>query len=197
MLYSVLIKLFKVLFWLGRVKVEGRENIPAQGGVILAANHLSFWDPVVIAAVVNRKIHYMAKEELFENIFLASFFSRLNAFPVKRGLPDRKALKKSLVLLEEGKVLGIFPEGTRSKTGELSKPQHGIAMLALKGKAPVVPVACIGTKKIFPWGWFSPVVIIIGKALIYEEFYDAKVTTALLEGISKDIMDRISLLHNN
>ncbi len=192
-----MLKFFEVLFWIGRVKFEGRENIPAQGSVILAANHLSLWDPIVIAAAVNRKINYMAKEELFENIFLANFFSRLNAFPVKRGIPDRKSLKKGLELLAEGEVLGIFPEGTRSKTGELSKPQHGIAMLVLKGKAPVVPVACLGTKKIFPWGWFSPVVIIIGKPISYDEYYDAKVSTSLLEEVSKDIMDRISLLHNN
>ncbi|MGE5543902.1 MAG: lysophospholipid acyltransferase family protein [Bacillota bacterium] len=194
MLYSFLKMIASVLFWLGRVKVEGKENFPADGAVILAGNHESFWDPVVVAAFIERKIHYMAKEELFEHVLIAKFLRRLNAFPVKRGSPDRTAMKTALKILEEGKVLGIFPEGTRSKTGELSKPQHGIAMLVLKGKAPVVPVAFVGTRKIFPWAWFSPVVVRIGSPVSYDEYYEAKLSTSLLEEVSRDIMDKISVL---
>jgi 1-acyl-sn-glycerol-3-phosphate acyltransferase len=134
---------------------------------------MSFWDPIVIAAVVARKIHYMAKEELFEHILLARLFRTLNAFPVKRGAPDRRALKTGLELLAEQKVLGIFPEGTRSKTGELSKPQHGIAMLA------------------------SPVVVKIGPPVRYEEYYGSKLSTSVLEEVSRDIMDKISLLKSS
>lgn len=197
MLYSFLKRMMALLFWVGRVKVEGEENFPSDGAVILAGNHMGFWDPVVVAAFIDRQIHYMAKEELFEHVLLAKFFRQLNAFPVKRGSPDRKAMKTALRILEEEKVLGIFPEGTRSKTGELSKPQHGIAMLVLKGKAPVVPVAFIGTRKIFPWAWFSPVVVKIGKPVTYDEFYDAKLSTSLLEEVSRDIMDKISALRSN
>ncbi len=197
MFYSFLKRFVAILFWVGRVKVEGKESLPSDGGVILAANHESLWDPVVVAAVVDRQVHYMAKEELFEHDLIARFLRKLNAFPVKRGVPDRRALRKGLEILEEQRVLGIFPEGTRSKTGELSKPQHGIAMLALKGKAPVVPVACIGTRKIFPWAWFSPVVIRIGTPVMYEEYYEAKLSTSVLEEVSQDIMDKILLLRSS
>ncbi len=194
MLYSFLKKIVSVLFWIGRVKVEGKENFPSEGAVIVAGNHLGFWDPVVVAAFIDRPIHFMAKEELFEHALLAKFLCKLNAFPVKRGSPDRTALKTALNILAENKVLGMFPEGTRSKTGELSKPQHGIAMLVLKSRAPIVPVMFIGTQKIFPWGWFSPVVVKIGKPISYEKYYDAKLSTSLLEEISRDIMDKISVL---
>jgi 1-acyl-sn-glycerol-3-phosphate acyltransferase len=182
----------RFIFWLGKVKAEGLERFPGQGPVIIAANHISFWDPVVVAALLNRPVSFMAKEELFEHSILASFFSKLYVFPVKRGTPDRKALKKAMEVLEEQGVLGIFPEGTRSKTGELSKPQHGIAMLALKTKAPVVPVACLGTDKIFPWGWISPVIVKYGEPVRYEEYYGTRLSTSVLEEVSKDIMDKIS-----
>lgn len=196
MLYSFLKNLVAILFWIGRVKVEGKENFPAKGAVILAANHVSFWDPVVVAAFIDRKIHYMAKEELFEHVLIARFLRKLNAFPVKRGVPDRKALKMGLDLLQQEEVLGIFPEGTRSKTGEISKPQHGIAMLALKAEAPVIPVACIGTRKFFPWAWISPVLVRIGEPIRYEEYYGAKLSTSVLEEVSRDIMDKISMLRS-
>lgn len=196
MLYSVLKSIVALLFRLGRVKVEGKENFPPEGAVILAGNHMGLWDPVLAAAFIDRQIHYMAKEELFDHVLIARFLRALNAFPVKRGSPDRKAMKKALEILDEQKVLGIFPEGTRSKTGELSKPQHGIAMLVLKGKAPVVPVAFVGTRKIFPWAWFSPVVVKIGSPVSYDEYYDAKLSTSLLEEISRDIMDKISVLRS-
>ena len=194
MLYSFLKRIVAVLFWIGRVKVEGRENFPSEGAVILAGNHMGFWDPVVVAAFVDRPIHFMAKEELFEHVLLAKLLRKLNAFPVKRGSPDRTALKTALRILEEDKVLGMFPEGTRSKTGELSKPQHGIAILVLKSRAPIVPVMPIGTRKIFPWAWFSPVIVKIGAPISYDEYYDAKLSTSLLEEISRDIMDKISVL---
>jgi 1-acyl-sn-glycerol-3-phosphate acyltransferase len=197
LLYSFLKRVVAVLFWLGRVKVEGKENFPSNGAVILAGNHVGFWDPIVVAAFVKRQIHYMAKEELFEHVLLAKLLIRLNAFPVKRGSADRKAMKTALRILEEEKVLGIFPEGTRSKTGELSKPQHGIAMLVLKGKAPVVPVAFIGTNKIFPLAWFSPVIVKIGTPVTYDEYYEAKLSTSLLEEVSRDIMDKISVLRSS
>ncbi len=195
MLYRLLRRLFAVLFWIGRVKVIGRENLPATGGVIIAANHLSIWDPVVIAVGVEREISYMTKEEAFEHTVVASFLSALNAFPVKRGIPDRKAMKVGLEVLEQGKVVGIFPEGTRSKSGEISKPHHGVAMLALKGRVPIVPAACKGTRRFFPCGWFSPVKVIFGKPLEYDEYFDARITTVLLEAVSKDIMDNIACLN--
>ncbi|MGE5397488.1 MAG: lysophospholipid acyltransferase family protein [Chitinophagales bacterium] len=190
MVYRVLRWIARFLFFLGRVKTEGLEKFPMSGPVIVAANHASGWDPVVIAAYLKRPIHYMAKDEFWENKILAKFFESINAFPVKRGVPDRKALRMGLEVLENGEVLGLFPEGTRSKTGEISKPHHGIALFAMKTQALVVPVACIGTKKVFPLSWFSPVKIIYGDPVDYKD-YGTKVNTTVLEEISRDIMGRI------
>lgn len=150
MIYSLLrllfLLIFKVLF---RWEVSGAENIPKSGGTIIASNHISLWDPPVIGTAMQRQIHFMAKEELFKIPVFNSVIRKLNAFPVKRGAVDRNALKTALNILKEGKVLGIFPEGTRSKDGKLGHAQPGATLLALKAGVPVVPTAVVGTNKFF------------------------------------------------
>lgn len=183
----------RLLVWLRGVKTEGLSNVPREGAVIIAANHLSSWDPIVIAAVIDRPIHYMGKEELFEHELLAGLLKSVYAFPVKRGAPDRKALKQALDVLEQQSVLGIFPEGTRSKTGELAKPHHGIAMISLKGNATVVPVACIGTDR-FCSIRRPAVTVRFGQPVKYEEYYNSRLSATVLEEVSKDIMEKISYL---
>jgi len=196
MLYRFLRWLSRCFFFLCGWKVEGIENVPATGPLIIAANHVSNWDPVAVGAALTRTVYFMAKEEMFENQILAKFFSAIHAFPVKRGTPDRKAIRKALELLSKGQVVGMFPEGTRSKTGELRKPQPGVAMIALKAKAQVVPVACIGTRGLVPCGWRRPFVIRIGKPVEYREYYDSKLSTQVIEEVSLDIMKRIQELLN-
>lgn len=191
MLYSFFRGLASVLVKLRGGKVEGLENIPGEGAVIIAANHMSSWDPIVIGAVVKRPIHYMAKEELFDHEILAWLLKSVYAFPVKRGAPDRKAIKQALEILEQQQILGIFPEGTRSKTGELAKPHHGIAMLALKGNAAVIPAACMGAGQLFGIKK-GPILVRFGSPLEYEEFHASRLSATALEDVSKDIMDKIS-----
>lgn len=132
-----------------RFDVIGKENFPKDKGVLLCANHISVMDPPVVGINAPRPVHFMAKEELFSAPILKHLLPSLNAFPVKRGKSDKEALRKGLSILKEGKVLGIFPEGTRSETGELQKGLAGCGFFALRTDALVVPCAIIGPYKKF------------------------------------------------
>lgn len=138
--------LFRAYFFVWyRVRVEGVENVPATGPVLLCANHISNLDPPLVGAMLQRPVVFMAKASLFDIPILGAIIRRhLDAFPVQRGTADRAALRQSLHVLEEGRVLGIFPEGTRSKTGELGQARAGIGFIASKSGAPVVPVGIAG-----------------------------------------------------
>ncbi len=147
-------KIFKVLcrFWFGlifRTQVIGAENIPKSGAFILAANHVSNWDPPFLGTFIEREVCYMGKEELFKNPVMAWVCRSLHVFPVKRGAADKTAIKTAVKILKEGKCLGIFPEGTRSKTGKLGKAEAGVSLIAAMTKAPIIPAAIVNTEKIF------------------------------------------------
>ncbi|CQR74336.1 1-acyl-sn-glycerol-3-phosphate acyltransferase [Sporomusa ovata DSM 2662] len=155
-MYELLRMFFAVLFSIAfRWRTFGIENIPA-GGAIIAANHISLWDPPVVGTALPRRAHFMAKEELFANPVFGWLISKLGAFPVKRGAADRTAIKTALTLLKKGSILVIFPEGTRSKDGKLGTPEAGLALLALKAGVPVIPAAITGTNKIFRAGHVLP-----------------------------------------
>jgi 1-acyl-sn-glycerol-3-phosphate acyltransferase len=140
-----------------RLRVEGIENIPA-GGAVIAPNHQSFWDIPLLGIVLPSRVHFMAKEELFRNPLFSRVIRTLKAFPVKRGAPDRTAIRYAVDLLTKGELLVIFPEGTRSKTGQLGEFEPGIGMIAMKAGTPIVPTAIIGTNQIFGKGTFFPTI---------------------------------------
>jgi 1-acyl-sn-glycerol-3-phosphate acyltransferase len=194
--YLILMPLFKLLF---RFQVEGRKKIPA-GSFILAANHMSYLDPVVLGlAVYPRKIYFMAKVELFRIPFLSWLISKLYAFPVKRGTFDRQAIEVACLYLRRGEVVGIFPEGTRYRGESLGKPQAGVGLLVIKTGVPVLPVGIIGTDKVLPAGKFGPrfprIKAVIGNPIynLVEDVVDEK-QRKKASGISKRIMTEISRL---
>lgn len=136
-----------IFFIIFRLHVEGRENVPQTGAIIVAPNHKSDWDPPLIGVAFNtRIIHYMAKEELFKNPFLGWLIRQFGTFPVKRGTVDRTAIRQALRELKAGNPLGIFPEGTRIQREGLGRFHSGMASLALMTGTPVVPVAVIGSR---------------------------------------------------
>lgn len=156
--------IFKI--WL-RWEVFGRENIPEDGPVVIAANHLSLLDPPVLGAAATRKVHFMAKSELFKPAWFGALIRKLGAFPVRRGAMDRDAIKTGLTILKENKVLAVFPEGTRSKTGELGRAGGGAFMMAVKCKAKIVPAYIYGTDLKRHPGW-PKVRVIFGKPMEYD-----------------------------
>lgn len=137
--------ILKILY---RVEVKGKENIPKDGPVIICSNHISNFDPPLVAGSSSRPIHFLAKEELFKKKWLNFLLSKLQAFPIKRGMKDRQALRTAMNILSENHVLGLFPEGTRSKTGEIGEGLSGVGFFALRSEAQVVPCAIIGPYRI-------------------------------------------------
>ena len=136
-----------------RFKVTGAEYVPAEGPAIIAPNHKSFYDSFFIGLATKRHLHFMAKTELFQGKS-ARMLSGLGAFPVRRGTADPVALETARIHLDKGRVLALFPEGTRHRDPEqLRSPRKGAGRLAIEAQAPIVPCAITGTDHLFA-GWF-------------------------------------------
>ncbi len=169
-----------------KVEIVGEENIPKDKGVLLCCNHIHALDPPFLGSYIERPIHYMAKAELFETPILKSIIPKLNAFPIRRGMSDKQALRQGLKILKENKVLGIFPEGTRSKNGELQAGLAGVGFFALKTDAEVVPSAIIG-----PYKMFKPLKVVYGKPLNFDSLRENKASS---EEATNYIMEAIAEL---
>lgn len=166
-----------------RITIVGKDNIPLDKGVLLCSNHISNFDPPLIGVSTPRKVRFMGKAELFSNPIMKWLMNALGTIPVKRGLNDKQALRNGINLLNNGEVLGFFPEGTRSKTGKLGSGLAGAGFFALRSDAVVVPCAIVGSYKPF-----KKIIIIFGKPVNFKEYSEkmsAKDATAI-------IMERIS-----
>lgn len=144
----VIATILKPLFF--HLKVEGRENVPAEGGCILVSNHTRGPDFLVLAYACPRQVFYMAKMEIFRwNPLLTKLFVSAGVFPVRRGQSDLLALNAAVSLVQQGHVVGMFPEGTRSSNGILQKGKSGAARIAMQSEAPLVPVVVLNAEKVF------------------------------------------------
>jgi 1-acyl-sn-glycerol-3-phosphate acyltransferase len=186
-----------VIFWAARIFVgtaiqlyfslerTGRKNIPKKGPVILAANHRSFLDPFVIGCMIRRPVYFVAKKELFKHKFIAAFLKKLGGVPVDRGAADIGAIRASLQVIKDNYGMGIFPQGTRSPKNERMPMLSGVAMIAMRADAPVIPCFIDG-----PYRLFRPVNVYFG-APIDKEPFGKRADRNTLEALTNAIEDSV------
>ncbi len=173
-LYSIVIAVISLLArFIFRLKVSGIENIPVTGGVIIAANHLSYLDIPLLGYSLNRPANFIGKKELFTIPVVGSILRLLGGIPINREKTDRSAIREIMKKLKSGNVVVIYPEGTRSLNGRLQAGKHGVGFIVRMSCSKVVPAAIAGTDKAMPSGsWFIrpyPVTIRFGKLLDFSD----------------------------
>ena len=168
------------------LKLEGGENIPEEGALILAPNHRSYYDPIMAGIICKRPIRFMAKSELFENKLFGALITKLGAFPLQRGRGDVAAVKAAFSILKEGNVLLMFPQGTRIKDGTRGKLKTGVAVIAHKMQVPVVPVCISGEFK-----FRHKVTVSCGKPIYFEEYYGQKLDEDSTNILAEKVYDGI------
>ena len=176
-----------------RLKVIGLENIPEKNGVIICPNHTSNADPVVLAVSLKRQIYFMAKAELFKNKILRKLFKMVGAFPVERGKRDSSAIDNAEKILKNGEQLGLFIEGTRSKTDDFLRPKTGCAMIAYKTGATIIPVGITGTGE-HKLKIFKKNIVSIGKPITMNQLNITEGTGKEFREASRFIMESIKKL---
>lgn len=176
-----------------RLKVIGADNMPKTGGVLVVPNHASYIDPTTIASGFDREVHYLAKRELFQGL-LGWFLKKVNAHPISRTGVDRTALKLCVDLLKQGDVLMLFPEGTRTKDGEIQEIRPGAAMIAAQAGVPLLPVYIDGSLDVMPPGAKFPrrknVRVYVGEPIALPERGEMP-TKEYYELISRRIFDNL------
>lgn len=190
-----------ILRGLYRVRGRGAEDFPTEGPAIIVANHVSFMDSLWVPVCVPRQMVFLAKAEYFESWKTAWFFRALGMIPVKRDVKEQTeaALQAGLEVLETGGVLGLYPEGTRSPDGRLYRGRTGVARLALRSRAPVIPVGLIGSREVmpkqakFPKPWGN-VKAQFGRPLTFERYYRQAEDRFVLRAVTDEIMYEIMSL---
>jgi 1-acyl-sn-glycerol-3-phosphate acyltransferase len=194
MFYKIVVFVLKILvFLIFDFKAYNKENLDkTEGGLIVCGNHRSMVDPVLLAVSTRRQIHFMGKKELFESKFWGFIFRNLGAFPVDRQGVSLSAIKNSLDVLNKGGVLGIYPEGTRVKTGyDENNAKAGIALIANKANVKILPVYLEGDYK-----FRGKLRLYIGKEKDYFENYGGKLSAEKYTEIGKEILRDIYNLKN-
>lgn len=183
-----------------RVRVVGREHIPQTGPCLLVANHASFLDPFVIGAAAPRTIHYITYAFFYYHPVCHWFCKRAHCIPIKKEGNDVSALKQTLRLLKQGEIVGIFPEGARSKDGKIGKTEPGTALIALKSNVPILPAGIQGTYEAFPKGAKFPkprqITISFGRPFFLTDYIcnAEKMNTELQQQAMYAIMKKIAEL---
>jgi 1-acyl-sn-glycerol-3-phosphate acyltransferase len=191
------------LLWaFGPGRVEGLENVPREGAFIVVANHCSNLDPPFLGAVIGRYlgrvVHFMAKAEMRRWLLIGWLASQSGVFFVRRGEGDRGAYRSALTHLAAGEIIALFPEGTRSRDGELKEGRSGAALLAVRSGVPILPAGIAGTHRIFARRSRLPhrsrVTIRIGQAFRLPEIRNGQLERGLLETGTDRIMREIAAL---
>lgn len=203
MLYEVA---HPVVSWVARwccsLEVVGRERVPAEGGVIVAANHVSYLDIPIVGCALARRADFLAKDDLFRQPVVAWFFRRLGGVPIRRGTVDRAALAEVERRLRAGRLVVMYPEGTRSPDERLRDPKPGVGMLAVRTGVPVVPAYVAGTGEAWPPGakWLRcrPITVVFGEPMQWRNDVargdDEPSAKRRYQEVSQEIMGRIAEL---
>lgn len=185
-------------------KVSGLENLPRKGAFIAAANHASYMDHLIISSYLishlDRRVHFLAKKEHFDNILKKAWHNYAGAIPLDREKGGKKALRWAVKALKDGKIIAIHPEGTRSLTGKLQEAKTGVARLALLAKVPVVPIGLAGTFEMLPKGKYIPkfkrAAMNIGKPMHFAQYHNKKINKRILREVTTKVMKEIARLSN-
>ena len=194
--HSIMRLVLKVLF---RLEVKGRDNIPKRGGVILAAHHESFLDPVVVSIASPRQVYFLAREELFQLGFFSWIIRNLNALPISRERMQMGIARKSLEILRKGEVLLLFPEGTRSPADTIAEGKRGVGLIAYNANVPVIPVFVKGSGQALPrdrkWITSQKVWVVFGKPM-YPEISEGKTKKETYQEFSDKVMEEMKKLQD-
>lgn len=200
----ILLVFFRLFY---NLKVYDADKVPKKGGFILASNHLSFFDPPVLACAAKRQLNFLAREDLFRAFVIGWFIKRLKAIPVKRDFQDMRAMREAARKLMDGEPLLLFPEGTRGGGDEFLDAKLGVSFLARLAKVPIVPVYLEGTDKALPRGarFFKPAKICVRfgdainlsgferKGVIDKKVFDREVAAEVMRGI-KVLQEKLKLI---
>lgn len=180
-------------------RVTGRENLPKRGGLVIASNHISFWDPPLVGAACPREIYFLAKEELFRAPLFGALIRSVHAIPIRRGVADLSGMSRALDLLRNGQALLLFPEGSRMRDGELHPARPGVGMLSVNGDVPIVPCYVAGSNR--PGRWLTRRTrprVMFGTPRHWKEFIgpDVEITPgrALYQAVGDGVMREIAAL---
>jgi 1-acyl-sn-glycerol-3-phosphate acyltransferase len=178
-----------------RARAIDIQNVPAAGPVIVAPNHFSFLDHFFVAVYLRRKVHFMAKSQLFKRP-MQFIYTHGGVFPVRRGYADEEAFKTAHILLERGDLVLMYPEGGRSRSGELGEPKRGLGRLALESGAPVVPTAIVGTQNARNWKRlsFPKVTVLYGEPIRFDRIESP--TREQQRAAAQVVFDRVKALHD-
>jgi 1-acyl-sn-glycerol-3-phosphate acyltransferase len=179
-------------------RIIHRERLPETGGIILAANHQSYFDPPLVGICSHRAVHYLARKTLMEWPFFGPMFPDMNVIPVDRGGNDMSALKTVIRKIRDGEGVVLFPEGTRSPDGNLQPAQAGVGLVIAKTLAPVVPMRIFGSYEAFPRGSkgvkFRPIRVVVGEPLVFTKEDVGEGERADYQRLSQRVMDAIGRL---
>lgn len=191
--------LFRVFYGaMGGLEWVHEERVPRTGGLIVAPNHVSFADPPITGSATRRPLYFMAKKELFSLPLVGCILKKVGAFPVDRGTVDTVSIRSALQLLADGEAVLVFPEGTRGNGKSLGEPNQGVAMLAKRSGALVVPVGIVGTDVLFPKGAKrlrrAKMAVIWGEPFTYREVVGEAPDKEGRDRFARELMSRIQRL---